>query len=76
MPDIKLITDQAIGEGVSIEHDGLGLKTYAQVLGDAVLQTEGPFTIGIFGEWGTGKTSQISIVSELLTNLIHFSEWH
>jgi len=57
MVNLNLLTDQALGEGTSESFDGLGFETYASVLADAARGNPGPFTIGVFGEWGTGKTS-------------------
>lgn len=69
MNKLKLLTDQAIGEGKTQKDDGLGFETYAKVLGNAALETPGPFTIGIFGEWGSGKTSLMMMTKEQLLNL-------
>ncbi|MCP4685176.1 MAG: hypothetical protein GY867_06960 [bacterium] len=63
---LRLLSDQPIVEGPPSESDGLGFREYAQVLGEAGIQTPGPFTVGIFGEWGTGKTSLLRIVEEYL----------
>lgn len=54
---IRLLSDQPIREDDKPELDGLGFHVYARVLARAILGTPGPFTVGIFGEWGTGKTS-------------------
>ncbi len=61
MSGLKLLTDEALCENTK-EMDGLGFNRYAEVLSDAVAQTDGPFTIGIFGEWGTGKTSLMHLI--------------
>ncbi|MFI9010960.1 P-loop NTPase fold protein [Actinosynnema sp. NPDC053489] len=62
---ISLIADQAIGEADRTV-DGLGFDTYAQVLSDVATNTRGPFTIGVFGEWGTGKTSLMRLIEAKL----------
>lgn len=62
---ISLIADQAIGEADRAV-DGLGFDTYAQVLSDVATNTRGPFTIGVFGEWGTGKTSLMRLIEAKL----------
>ena len=64
---LKLIADQAIGEIDTRQSDGLGFNTYARVLAQAALDTSGPFTIGVFGEWGTGKTSLMRLIQSNLT---------
>ena len=66
MNKIKLLNDQAIGEGKELKFDGLGFDTYSEVLSNAVRGTQGPFTIGIFGEWGTGKTSLMRMIKDNL----------
>ncbi|HEV8560111.1 MAG TPA: P-loop NTPase fold protein [Actinophytocola sp.] len=63
---ISLIADQAIGESDLRTADGLGFETYAQVLATAAADTKGPFTIGVFGEWGTGKTSLLRLIKRQL----------
>jgi KAP family P-loop domain len=60
--ELKLIPDRAIGEASLEAKDGLGFGTYANVLAQAARGTPGPFTIGVFGEWGTGKTSLMRLV--------------
>lgn len=64
---VRLISDQAIGESRTRRSDGLGFESYARVLAQAALDTPGPFTIGIFGEWGTGKTSLMRLIQSGLT---------
>ena len=63
---LVLLTDEALGEGNTTDLDGLGFSTYSKVLGDAAVGTPGPFTIGVFGEWGTGKTSLMRLVQSYL----------
>ncbi|UJB70334.1 TIR domain-containing protein [Acaryochloris sp. 'Moss Beach'] len=62
MKQINLLTDHAIGEDRGVSQDGLGFKAYASVLAEAAIGTQGPFTIGVFGEWGTGKTSLMRLI--------------
>jgi hypothetical protein len=64
--DFQLISDQPLIEGKSIEWDGLGFKEYADALGHAAWATPGPFTFGIFGEWGVGKTSLMRLIENSL----------
>ena len=66
MTQLPLLKDQALGEGTDETLDGLGFATYARVLADAAAFTPGPFTIGIFGEWGTGKTSLMRLIESNL----------
>jgi len=64
---LSLITDSPLGEGKDFTDDGLEFAVYAQVIGNSILSTPGPFTIGIFGEWGTGKTSLLRMIERYLT---------
>lgn len=78
---LTLLTDIALGEGKEKKEDGLGFDVYAKVLADAAVGTGGPFTIGIYGEWGTGKTSLMRLIEadikesrkEILT--VWFNAW-
>ena len=77
---LRLIADQAIGEARTRQSDGLGFESYARVLAQAALDTPGPFTIGVFGEWGTGKTSlmrliQSSLIDEPNVVTVWFNAW-
>ena len=46
----------------------LGVEGYAQALTDFILGAEAPLTIGMQGEWGTGKTSLMHLVREKLVD--------
>jgi hypothetical protein len=63
---------------VTLEHDDkFGFEPYVKSLGDAILNlnTEDlPFTVGIFGGWGTGKTSLMHLLRNWLDRY-PFS-WH
>lgn len=77
---LNLLNDQALGEGTPNYDDGLGFETYASVLASAASATEGPFTIGIFGEWGTGKTSLMRLIKSNLSTddnviTVWFNAW-
>lgn len=46
--------------------DRLGFDPMARILSDVVLNTDPPFTIGVFGEWGSGKTTLMGLVKKRL----------
>jgi predicted KAP-like P-loop ATPase len=64
--NLNLITDQALGEPGSDRRDGLGFEDHSKILSTVALETHGPFTIGILGEWGTGKTSLMHLIEQRL----------
>jgi KAP family P-loop domain/TIR domain len=77
---ISLIPDQAIGEASTRSTDGLGFETYSRILAAAASDTKGPFTIGVFGEWGTGKTSLMRLIERQLSEdqdivTVWFNAW-
>ncbi len=50
----------------SVGQDTLRFKQYCQVLTGIIQQADTPLTIGIFGPWGSGKTSLMRLVDEAL----------
>ncbi len=79
---MKLFTDNPLD---SIEEDKFGFDAYAEMLGDLILDTQRlPFCVGIFGAWGSGKTSLMKMVQGQIENTtdqskevrsIWFSPW-
>jgi KAP family P-loop domain/TIR domain len=60
---VGLLSDEALGEPGGRHDDGLGFEVYARVLADGTLNASGPLTVGVFGEWGTGKTSLMRLIA-------------
>jgi hypothetical protein len=58
---IKIITDEP-----SLEDDALGFDSYAQKLSDIIINSTPRFAIGIFGGWGTGKTTLMKMIEKKL----------
>jgi Cdc6-like AAA superfamily ATPase len=58
----RLLPDTPVGEFTKKPKDGLSFKTYADILARAAVGTPEPFTIGIYGDWGTGKTSMMHMM--------------
>lgn len=46
--------------------DRLGFAPMAQILTNVIRMTEPPFTVGVFGEWGSGKTTLMTLVRQNL----------
>lgn len=61
--------------------DGLNMLAYANVVAGAAIGTRGPFTIGVFGKWGEGKSSvlrqALGLIDESVTDAIcvWFNAW-
>ena len=55
------ITDSPISK---LEEDYLRLEKYAISLSKFIQQSDTPITVGLQGEWGTGKTSLMSLLLE------------
>ena len=47
-----------------IEQDTFGHKHIAAAISSSIINTTPPFIIGIFGGWGTGKSSLLSIIDD------------
>ena len=60
---VSLLVDEPVG---SIDEDILNLRPFADVIAGAALGTKGPFTIGVYADWGEGKTSVLRIAKELV----------
>ena len=57
------INDQPITKLID---NKLGIENYADALAEFINSSATPLTIGIQGEWGTGKTSLMFMIKELL----------
>lgn len=64
---LNLVSDHALGESPARSADGLEFTSYARVLATVARDTPGPFTIGVFGDWGSGKTSLMRLTREELS---------
>ena len=75
---MKLFTDNPIK---SAKEDRYGFTPYASILANAIVETDNlPLCIGIFGAWGTGKSSLMQMIKENLTNQVNirttwFNPW-
>lgn len=75
-----LISDNALGEGKPFEQDQLGFSDYASIISDSLIESTSVFTIGIFGDWGTGKTSLMRTIQKTMqessnVTTIWFNSW-
>lgn len=68
---MRLHTDNPIDDE---DGDKFGFKPYAQVLRDTILETGPlPFCVGIFGEWGSGKTSFMKMIESPIKKMVESS---
>jgi hypothetical protein len=61
------------------EAPSLGFPEYADALADIVMNSDARFAIGIFGDWGAGKTTLMRAIGKRLPTVaaicVHFSAW-
>lgn len=53
-------------EKLTKDTDAFGHRDYAAIIADALAEAEPPFTLGLFGPWGVGKTTIIEEVGRRL----------
>jgi hypothetical protein len=64
---MKAIPDETV-QGRDWGKDKLGFEKYALSLASVITQSTPEFTIGILGEWGTGKTTLMKKIAYVLEN--------
>ena len=65
VPDVPVFTG-GNEKFVAEEHDSLSTFSYAKALGAFIEKCDMPITIGIQGEWGSGKTSLLNMIEVFL----------
>ena len=58
-----MLTDNEIKR---ITEDALGFRAWAETLEEIICSSETPITIGVYGKWGSGKTSLMRMTEDLL----------
>ena len=66
LPKLRLLPDMPVADGYDDIKDLLKFGKYSRLLAGAALNTPEPFTIGIYGDWGSGKTSLMRMMKELI----------
>jgi len=75
---MQMLTDNPIHR---TNEDRFGFAPYAHILANVIRDTERlPFCIGIFGPWGTGKSSLMRMIDEIIssydnTKSVWFNPW-
>jgi len=75
LPQLRILNDKEINE---INEDMLGFQWLAETIKTIIMKTETPITIGVYGDWGSGKTSLMRLARELLqaeATTIWFNAW-
>jgi KAP family P-loop domain/prokaryotic YEATS domain len=72
-----MLTDNEI---TLIEEDKLNFESYAITICNTILKSKTPLTVGIHGEWGSGKSSlmklvQVKIDEDEINKTIWFNAW-
>ncbi|MEK7812871.1 MAG: P-loop NTPase fold protein, partial [Candidatus Desantisbacteria bacterium] len=62
--NFKLLSDEPILE--SERADCLEFEHSAKVLACAAIYTDSPITIGVYGNWGSGKTSLMRLMKQIV----------
>ena len=65
--DSRLLSDEPVLEAART--DELQFGPAAEVLARAALHTDSPMTIGVFGNWGSGKTSLMRLMYKIVDTL-------
>lgn len=60
--EFEFLTDQALSTDDELENPKFGHKEIAEALVKTVEKCPTPFTIGLFGKWGAGKSSIANIL--------------
>ncbi len=60
---LHLLEDEPVPDH---QRDELRLEPFARIVSGAVVGTDGPFTIGVYADWGQGKTSVLRQARSLL----------
>lgn len=62
-----------LSDNPSIENV-IGTQAIAQVLSEVIRETQPPFALGVFGPWGSGKTTLMKQIEGRLTALPHTAD--
>lgn len=72
---VRVLSDREIGK---FEEDLIGFKPIARAMERIITDVEPPFTIGVVGSWGVGKTSLMRMTQDLLEKkmpIVWFDAW-
>ncbi|MET0885769.1 MAG: P-loop NTPase fold protein, partial [Mycetocola sp.] len=75
-----LVSNRIVAD-VPTAHPGLGFEDYASALAEAISSADRPqFTVGLYGKWGSGKSSLLRAMQRLLGDAprviaVEFDAW-
>ena len=68
-PDMLVLSDEPT------DVDSFGLGEFRDILRDTLLYGPTPITVGVFGDWGSGKTSLMRILKKEVEDEGHHTLW-
>lgn len=63
MSKSRMLTDNEVRR---VAEDSLQFKAFAETLEEIISTSQTPITIGVYGEWGSGKTSLMRLTEDIL----------
>lgn len=66
--EINAAPQPLLSDDEPTETDLLDMGSHAQALARTILQTPPPFTVGVLGDWGSGKSSFLMMLREILAD--------
>jgi predicted KAP-like P-loop ATPase len=69
----RMLTDNEVRK---IEDDSLQFDDFAETLEEIISTSETPLTIGVYGKWGSGKTSLMRLTEGILKRNLHDHSGH
>jgi hypothetical protein len=73
--EVGLHADNTRDEEEKLRKEKLGRKDMVNVIAQAIMEVEPPFTFGIYGSWGSGKTYFMESVMERLEKPDKDNDW-
>ncbi|MGH2671251.1 MAG: P-loop NTPase fold protein, partial [bacterium] len=69
----RVLDDQAAGRAA----DKLGFQRYVEAIDEKVFKREetAPFVVGVYGRWGSGKSSLLAMLKEWLEEAVRRDAW-
>lgn len=59
----------------NLNEDSLSVKEFVSSLATTIIEVETPYSISVYGEWGSGKTSILKIVENIISEKEYKTLW-